>query len=81
MLRPKVVTTVIPGVQRCLAKHAFPAKLVDVVRWDVLHASMELYYSDAVDVGMFSRLLDLYVADFLPCGWEGEPADGVLRVW
>ncbi len=52
--------------------------MVDAVRWDVLHVAMEETYGPYRPPRLFDRLLALYRAGRLPCGWDGDVPAGSL---
>lgn len=69
-----------PQIRKRELAGEFSAAVADCVRWDVLHAAMELLYTDCRAPGFFCELLAVYEQGYFPCGWSGDwPAGEVIR--
>jgi hypothetical protein len=59
-----------------------PKSIVDSVQWNILAAIMEDAYGDLNPPRFFTKLLPIYEAGHLPCGWEGgEYPEGRLIIY
>lgn len=52
----------------------------DDVRWDVLHACMELEYADLRPPAFYAELMEWYLKGRFPCGWGARDARGRIRL-
>ena len=57
--------------------------IMDLAKWDILHAIVELSYSRFTQEGpvFFAELLKVYESGHFPFGWEGQWTDGRLIVY
>src|SRR3954465_6246478 len=46
------------------------------VRWQLIHACIEVAYSDLMPTGFFFALANYYLHGHYPCGWDGDYPDG-----
>jgi hypothetical protein len=65
-----------PRIVECATTHDLSKAFGDCVRWDVLHAAMEMWHSDCVKSSFFSGLLTVYARGRFPCGWRGTWPNG-----
>jgi hypothetical protein len=79
VLHPLVKKKVTPVLRR-LELPGGPKAVEDCVRWDVLHACMELEYADVCRPGFGNGLMRWYLAGRFPCGWGELAADGKIRL-
>lgn len=54
---------------------------LELINADVLMILAESEFSDLVPAGFFHRLLEVYLAGHIPCGWSGEYPNGVPVVY
>jgi hypothetical protein len=67
-------------VSEWLRQRQLPKEVLFHLQWDLLHAAMEAHYSFVIPPGMFSKMFELYLEGFFPCGWEGTWPSGMLLV-
>ncbi len=53
----------------------FESRLVHIVRWDILHAVLELYYGEVIPTGFHSFLAYYYIRGRFPCGVNYQRCD------
>jgi hypothetical protein len=53
-------------------------RIVDCVKWDILHALMEMSFFRCRPPLFFIQLLNVYERGRFPCGWSGEWPAGLL---
>lgn len=61
-----------------MESHKLPKAFSDTVHWDILHACMEIEYSDVRQPAFFSNQVDWYLAGHFPCGWDGSFTEGEM---
>ena len=56
-------------------------RVIDDVKFNILTLFMIDYYSDYYQSEFFDRMLKIYLAGHLPCGWSGEYPEGKFFVY
>ncbi len=56
-------------------------RVIDDVQFNILTLFMIDYYSDYYQSDFFDRMLKIYLAGHLPCGWIGEYPNGKFIVY
>src|SRR5262245_3964859 len=55
--------------------------VMSALKWDILHACMELEYADLRPPGFFCGLMDFYLGGHFPCGWGERRPDGTIQLF
>lgn len=79
--KPKVEQIVVPHINSLISKENINPVFGDCVKWDILHAIMELTYVKCNPPLFFLNLFEIYKFGNLPCGWNGKWPDGKLLVF
>ena len=80
-VKPLVISLVHEKTEDVIARYSPPKVFLNTVRWDILHACMEIEYEDVVESTFFLRLAAWYAEGHFPCGWRGEFPKGRLIVY
>ena len=63
-----------------IEEHWLPKAFDNSVRWDVLHAFMELEYADVREPAFFMMLMQWYLRGRFPCGWGKRNSRGRIEL-
>ena len=65
-----------------ISHHKLPTIVIDNIRWDLINYLMEDTYKDKLKGTLFfEKLIVIYEAGNMPCGWEGQPSSGKFIIY
>lgn len=80
-VRPNIQALVTPKIQGLAIDERLRSRVDARARWEVMHAAVEIEFSDVIPPAFFTSLMPWYLQGRFPCGWVGEYPAGQLAVY
>jgi hypothetical protein len=80
-IKPQLEEVVYRKLTPWMQSRTLPPKVVNVVRWDLLHLCMYEGHKPYVSVPFYDEMRAWYLAGHLPCGWQGDFPAGQMMVY
>ena len=81
MIKEQYISKISEKVNFALTNNDLPVGVLDDIKMNVLSIFMLEYYSEYYSSDFYNKMLEIYLAGHLPCGWIGEYPNGKFIVY
>lgn len=81
MIKEQYISRISEKVNIVLTNSGFSVSILDDIKMNILSIFMLEYYSEYYSSDFYNRMLVIYLAGHLPCGWMGEYPNGKFIVY
>jgi len=79
--KDKILPTVLHKLESSTFEPDTLSVILPSIKYDVVNLSLALVYQRYYQSEFFLRMLDIYKAGHIPCGWHGKPGKGHFLVY
>lgn len=81
MIKEKYISKISEKIGIALQDNDLSIDVLDDIKMNILSIFMLEYYSEYYSSEFYNKMLEIYLAGHLPCGWSGKYPDGKFIVY